>query len=90
MTIIANVMVGVTYVILNAFQCWPISYYWTGWDGEHVGRCINDVAIVNSSAGISIGVDIWMLVLPATQIARLKLHWKKKIEGAMMFGVGIL
>ncbi|KAH6696592.1 putative integral membrane protein [Leptodontidium sp. MPI-SDFR-AT-0119] len=90
MTIIANVVVGVIYVILNVFQCWPISYYWTEWDGEHVGRCINVVAIVNSYSGISIGVDIWMLILPATRVARLNMHWKKKIAVAIMFSVGIL
>ncbi|KAH7370402.1 hypothetical protein BKA65DRAFT_562060 [Rhexocercosporidium sp. MPI-PUGE-AT-0058] len=90
MTIIANVVVGVIYVILNVFQCWPISYYWTEWDGEHVGRCINVVAIVNSYSGISIGVDIWMLILPATRVARLNMQWKKKIAVAIMFSVGIL
>jgi hypothetical protein len=89
-TLAFNALYGLVFVFLAAFQCQPISYYWTNWDHEHVGTCLNINAIAWANAAISIALDLWMLALPLSQIRSLNLHWKKKIGVALMFCVGTL
>lgn len=36
-TVIVNGVYGIAFVFLAALQCRPVSYFWTKWDGEHVG-----------------------------------------------------
>lgn len=36
-TVALNAMFGIVFIFLSIFQCSPISYSWTGWDGEHEG-----------------------------------------------------
>jgi hypothetical protein len=43
-----------------------------------------------AGAAISIAIDLWMLVIPLSQIAHLHIHWKRKLAAALMFGVGAL
>lgn len=68
----------------------PMSYFWTMWDQEHQGRCVNINAIGWANAIISIILDVWMLALPLSQLKNLRLHWKQKIGVALMFFVGTL
>lgn len=89
-TQVFNVLLVVSFVIADGLQCRPISYFWQGWDGEHVGYCVNLEAFVYSHAGINIALDVWMLALPASQIWHLNLSWKKKAGVTSMFGFGIL
>jgi hypothetical protein len=81
---------GAVYIIVAIFQCRPISYFWNHWDGMHEGSCLNINAITSSNAGFSIALDFWSLGIPLWQLRRLKLHWKKKVSVALMFGVGTL
>ncbi|KAM0258924.1 hypothetical protein ACHAQJ_003580 [Trichoderma viride] len=87
-TVIFDAMYGTAFIFLALFQCHPISFFWTGWDGEHKGTCLNSNAIGWANASISIALDLWMLAIPLWQIRKLKLHWKKKIGVVMMFFVG--
>lgn len=89
-TIIFNGIFGLTFIFVAIFQCTPISFYWTKWDLEHTGKCLDINGIAWANAGISIVLDFWMLALPLSQIKSLNLHWKKKIGVAMMFFVGTL
>lgn len=89
-TLVFNALYGVAFVFLAAFQCQPVSYYWTNWDREHTGKCLNINSIAWANAAISIALDLWMLALPLSQIRALNLHWKKKIGVALMFCVGTL
>lgn len=89
-TLVFNALYGVIFVLVSAFQCRPISYYWTRWTGETDGACMDVNAIAWANAGISIAIDFWMLALPLSQIRSLNLHWKKKVGVAMMFCVGAL
>ncbi|KAI8935069.1 hypothetical protein NX059_007664 [Plenodomus lindquistii] len=79
---------GVAYVAVAIFQCKPISYFWTKWDGLHEGTCLHINAITSSNAGLSIALDLWILGIPLWQLYGLKLHWKKKVGVALMFCVG--
>ncbi|KAH7124642.1 hypothetical protein EDB81DRAFT_664425 [Dactylonectria macrodidyma] len=87
-TVIFNTIFGFIFVLLAAFQCTPVSYFWTRWDGEHEGTCLNMDGIAWANAAISIALDLWMLAIPLWCLRSLKLHWKKKVGVAAMFIVG--
>ncbi|KAF7560062.1 hypothetical protein G7046_g4092 [Stylonectria norvegica] len=89
-TVIFNCLFGAVFIVVAIFQCKPISYYWTKWDGEHKGQCVSINAVGWSNAGISIALDIWMLAIPMSQLRALSLDWRKKVGVGMMFGVGAL
>lgn len=76
--------------LLTVFQCTPVSYYWTNWDGEHEGTCLSGNAIAWANAAVNIVLDLWMLGVPLAQLHGLQLHWKKKVGVAIMFCVGTL
>jgi hypothetical protein len=79
---------GFAFVVVAIFQCRPIHYFWTKWDGMHEGQCLDINAITTSNAGISIALDLWILGIPLWQLWGLKMHWKKKVGVALMFCVG--
>jgi hypothetical protein len=89
-TIVFDILFGVAFAITGVFQCDPISHYWTRWDGEGAGKCVNINALAWTNAIISIVLDIWMLVLPLYEVFHLQLSWRSKISVAMMFLVGTL
>lgn len=51
--IVALVVYGGGFIIYCAFQCAPISYFWTQWDGEHQGRCSNFQLAVYLNSGFN-------------------------------------
>ena len=89
-TVVFNCLFGAAFVVAAIVQCSPIPYYWLRWDGEHQGTCVDINALSWSNAGISIGLDVFMLVVPIWQLSGLKMHWKKKIGVGAMFLVGTL
>lgn len=89
-TIGFNTAYMLVFVIVGIFSCQPVSYLWTRWDGEHQGKCIDINAVAWAHAGISIVLDVWVLVIPLSQLRLLKLDWRKKIGVGLMFSVGTL
>jgi len=89
-TIIFNGIWTLAFNIIGIFSCQPINYYWTSWDREHKGTCLNLNALAWSHAIISIVLDIWMLALPLHEVFQLQLNWRKKISVSLMFFVGTL
>ncbi|GJC79430.1 satratoxin biosynthesis SC1 cluster protein 4 [Colletotrichum liriopes] len=87
-TVAFNAINTVVFLLVGIFQCTPISFYWTRWDGEQQGTCININAVAWANAIISIVLDLWMLYLPLSRIRTLNLHWWKKLAVALMFCVG--
>ncbi|KAI5456755.1 hypothetical protein BGZ63DRAFT_517585 [Mariannaea sp. PMI_226] len=87
-TVIFNCLFGLVFVIVTIFQCQPVDYFWTKWDGEHTGKCMDINAIAWSNSGISIALDIWMLAIPISQLKSLNLDWRKKVGVGLMFSVG--
>ena len=47
-------------------------------------------ALILSHAGINVALDVWMFILPLTQLYNLGLKARKKIGIMLIFGVGIL
>ncbi|KAL6399500.1 hypothetical protein AUP68_18048 [Ilyonectria robusta] len=87
-TVIFNCLFGTVFVIISVFQCRPVTYFWTKWDGEHTGHCMDINSIAWSNSGISIALDVWMLAIPLSQLKALNLDWRKKIGVGIMFCVG--
>ncbi|KAL0944584.1 CFEM domain-containing protein [Colletotrichum truncatum] len=85
-----NIINCIAFTIANLNQCKPFSYAWEGWDGQHVGYCVNTAAILIAHAAINIAMDLWMLALPITQILWLNLRKRQKLEIFCMFGLGII
>ncbi len=75
---------------MNTFQCQPVSYAWTKWDGKHEGHCLNMNAQAWANAGISIALDIWIIGLPLQQLFGLSWDWRKKSQAMVMFSIGLL
>jgi hypothetical protein len=82
----AAFVVSFTFVIV--FQCIPVSYAWQYWDREHRGKCINTNAASWSLAGITIALDIIVLLLPVRDLWILKMSRTKKGYIMFMFGLG--
>lgn len=80
----------VACVLAVAFICTPVSFLWTGWDGEHSGNCRDHHAVVTTQAALTIVADLVTFALPLSQIWRLPMSLKKKIGVALMFSVGIV
>lgn len=89
-TIAFTALWSLIFALVAVFNCNPISYYWTNWDGEHQGTCLDTNAIGWANAATSIAEDIWMLAIPLWQLKSLQLHMKKKIGVAIMFCTGTL
>lgn len=90
-TAVFNVIFGFTFVTTGIFQCTPVSRYWTQYvDRDAPGHCININLFAWIHASLNIGLDVWMIALPLSQIKRLELHWKKKIGVTFMFLLGTL
>ncbi|KAK2017581.1 CFEM domain-containing protein [Colletotrichum eremochloae] len=86
---IINLLVCLTFIIVCLAQCRPFSYFWTSWDGEHEGTCLDLTWIGLTHVGMNIALDIVMLVLPVTQIYKLNMDMRKKIGVIAMFQAGI-
>lgn len=44
---------GIGFIIYCGFQCTPISYVWTQWDGEHEGYCSDFQLAVYVNSGLN-------------------------------------
>ncbi|PLB40681.1 uncharacterized protein BDW47DRAFT_100645 [Aspergillus candidus] len=79
---------GATAIFAHIFQCWPVERYWK----RHIkGHCIrHQVALFMSTAGLSLGEDVALLLLPLVVVWRLKLVLQQKIQLTLLFSVGTL
>ncbi|KAF4831105.1 hypothetical protein CGCTS75_v005316 [Colletotrichum tropicale] len=87
-----NFLIGLIYIILTFAQCRPLSLYWTGWNKNESyknERCLDFNKFILSHAIINIILDVWMLILPLTQLYKLNLVLRKKIGVMLMFSVGL-
>jgi hypothetical protein len=50
------------------FQCRPVSYAWTRWDGEHTGTCISANFLILSNSITNIILDLLVFFLPLPQM----------------------
>lgn len=90
-TIAFNVLIWVTFFILAFFQTQPLSFFWVGWQTKESKRVMTGIIrLTMPHAVLNLALDVWMLVLPISQLWGVGLKFKKKLGVIAMFSVGIL
>lgn len=79
----------VAFEFATIFQCIPISYNWTRFNGA-TGHCTDQQAQVYAAAGINIFFNVLVIVMPLGQILRLGISPMKKIGICSVFLVGVV
>ncbi|EUC43766.1 hypothetical protein COCMIDRAFT_6859 [Bipolaris oryzae ATCC 44560] len=80
---------GLVFTLNTIFNCTPIDYVWTRWDGTHSGTCTNLHALAASYAAVNITIEILVLSLPIPELMRLAMSLRNRIFIIAMFSVGI-
>ncbi|KAI8231461.1 Satratoxin biosynthesis SC1 cluster protein 4 [Colletotrichum sp. SAR 10_86] len=88
-TQVFNLLLLIAFVGGTVGSCQPIHYFWDGWTGEMKGQCINLNAFAMCHGALNVALDVWMLVLPATQVYDLRMPLMRKLGVMLMFGVGV-
>jgi hypothetical protein len=89
-TIGFNVLIGVTFFILAFFQTTPLSFFWIGWQTKDASRVmVGIIRLTLPHAVLVLALDVWVLILPLTQLWELGLKLRKKIGVMAMFSFGI-
>ncbi|KAK2699701.1 hypothetical protein QWA68_000695 [Fusarium oxysporum] len=89
-TMVFNALIWVGFFIFVFFQTQPFSLFWNGWQ-QKKGHLIL-TGFTNFTlplAGMNLLLDIWMLILPMTQLWGMGLKLRKKLGVISMFSVGI-
>ena len=85
----ALAMCLVAFEFATIFQCVPISYNWTEFNGG-AGHCTARKAQVYAAAGVNIFFDILVIFMPLRQILRLGISPLKKAGICSVFLVGVV
>ena len=88
-TMVFNLVYNFAFFLAIIFQCQPLPYFWTQWEGLHDGHCGNYNILAWVAAATGIAFDVWMLALPLSQLLGLSLPWKRKMMGGLMFFFGV-
>lgn len=79
---------GLTAIIGNTFQCWPVQYFWI----KHIkGNCMsgqNTFYLIIGS--LSVVEDVVILCLPLPIVWGLHMPIREKIEMTLLFSIGCL
>ncbi|KAH9828319.1 cfem domain-containing protein [Teratosphaeria destructans] len=80
------------YLLSNSlvfiFQCHPVAYAWTSWDGQHTGHCIDIQAFNYASIATNIALEVVVFILPIPRLLRIDMCLRKKIVACLTFTVG--
>lgn len=78
---------GIGLVFSFAFQCFPVSYFFTRKGNAH---CINGQAFYMSGAILNILGDALVWTLPIGQVLKLNTTLGQKLSLLFLFGLGVL
>jgi hypothetical protein len=85
---LVNILIGIAFTFVLAFNCNPASFVWEGWDGTKEGTCIDSSKAVLVHAGLNIALDVIIVLMPIRELTKLNLSTKKKFGTALMFCFG--
>ncbi|KAJ6010100.1 hypothetical protein N7522_005116 [Penicillium canescens] len=79
---------GITALIANTFQCWPVQYFWIK---SIEGSCMSGQTTFYTIIGVfSVIEDVLILCLPLPVVWRLQMRLREKIELTVLFLIGCL
>jgi hypothetical protein len=86
-----NIMSTVCISVAALCQSFPSDPSKERWkDESSPGFRVNIHALALSHAGINVALDIWMFILPLTQLYHIGLRTRKKIGVMLIFSLGFL
>ncbi|EWZ99644.1 hypothetical protein FOWG_00068 [Fusarium oxysporum f. sp. lycopersici MN25] len=89
-TMVFNALIWVGFFIFVFFQTQPFSLFWNGWQQKKGNLILTGFTnFTLPLAGMNLLLDIWMLILPMTQLWGMGLKLRKKLGVISMFSVGI-
>ncbi|KXH47662.1 hypothetical protein CSAL01_07022 [Colletotrichum salicis] len=89
-TLAYDLFVGFIFIVFSLVQRQPTWLIWEGWRDKDLRGVILDLNKMGlAHGGMNIALDVWMLILPLTQLYKLNLKMKKKLGIIAMFSVGI-
>ncbi|PCD24789.1 hypothetical protein AU210_013904 [Fusarium oxysporum f. sp. radicis-cucumerinum] len=78
------------YLALILAQRRPLDLFWNGWKNKNPQGVILSGNLIGITHGAwNVALDIWMMILPMTQLLKIGIKLKKKIGVIAMFGVGL-
>ncbi|SCV52006.1 related to integral membrane protein [Fusarium fujikuroi] len=78
------------YLALILAQRRPLDLFWNGWRDKNSRGVILSGNLIGITHGTwNVALDIWMMILPMTQLLKIGIKLKKKIGVIAMFGVGL-
>lgn len=75
---------GVSFIIYFAFECRPISLFWTQWDGEHAGTCLPLQKAIFVNSAFNILFDLVVFFLPVPKLLALRVRDSRRKIGAIL------
>ncbi|KAK1720270.1 uncharacterized protein BDZ83DRAFT_551033, partial [Colletotrichum acutatum] len=88
-TLAVTAGLGTGSVFLVAFQCQPVGMAWKQWTGEENSHCVPVPPLGVVHGAVNIILDVWMLILPASQVLFLNMKPRKKWAVMFMFSLGL-
>ncbi|KAH7179856.1 uncharacterized protein B0J16DRAFT_291429 [Fusarium flagelliforme] len=88
-TIVFTIISAACISVAGGCQDWPTDPTKEKWKDESKGFKVNIHALALVHAGINVVLDIWMFILPLTQLYHIGLKTRKKIGVMLIFSVGI-
>ncbi|KAK2737069.1 hypothetical protein FQN55_001281 [Onygenales sp. PD_40] len=75
----------ITVIVSGILMCIPVDAFWTGIEPK---KCVDQFKLYFANAGINIGTDFMVLLLPITYIWRLQVSQRQKITLAVVMSLG--
>ena len=87
-TLVFVALSGFVILLLQIFQCLPVAYNWD--KNIRNAKCLNVNALTYTHAGLSIGQDLLILVLPISELVKLQLGRTQRLGLLFVFQIGAL
>lgn len=84
-----NVAVAIIFIVGLFIVCQPLPFYWAYADDTQ-GTCHDYIDESGVYPGLNMFLDVWMIVLPASQLWKLKITRKAKIGIMAMICLGLV
>ena len=79
---------GISFTLVTAFQCTPVSTIWNQFEINYTAYCINQQAFYMATAVTDVVIDLFIFSLPIPMVLKLHLPTRQKIAVAGMFLLG--